>query len=140
MDAVKEYDAVLATGHLYPEESVLLCREGRARGVRMILTHPEFSRTKIPAPVQREMAELGVYIEKCWYNIAEHEVAATDMAAAIHTVGAEHCFLSTDRGQQGREAPAEGLRQFIAVLAENGVSRDQLWTMTHQVPQAVLNV
>ena len=140
MDAVKEYDAALATGHLYPEESVLLCREGRARGVRMILTHPEFSRTKISAPVQRELAELGVCVEKCWYNIAEHEVEAAEMAAAIRTVGAEHCFLSTDRGQQGREAPVEGLERFIAVLAENGISREQLWTMTHRVPQAILNV
>ena len=40
MDAIKEKDAFLATGHISPEESLILCREGRKRGVNMILTHP----------------------------------------------------------------------------------------------------
>lgn len=60
MDAVKRYDAVLATGHLSPDESIILCKEGRMRGVRMILTHPEFSRTRIEPEQQAEMADLGV--------------------------------------------------------------------------------
>ena len=38
MDAIKEKDAFLATGHISPEESLILCREGRKRGVNMILT------------------------------------------------------------------------------------------------------
>ncbi|MEI3350887.1 MAG: DUF6282 family protein [Clostridium sp.] len=32
MDAIKEKDAFLATGHISPEESLILCREGRKRG------------------------------------------------------------------------------------------------------------
>lgn len=70
MDAVKKQGASLATGHLSPRESIFLCREGRSRGVRMILTHPEFCRTVISADLQEEMADLGVIIEKNWLNVA----------------------------------------------------------------------
>ncbi|MEG1932743.1 MAG: DUF6282 family protein, partial [Pygmaiobacter sp.] len=66
MDVVKQYGACLATGHLSPAESILLCKEGRQRGVRMILTHPEFPRTIVPCEVQKELADIGVLVEKNW--------------------------------------------------------------------------
>lgn len=138
MDEVKAYGAVLATGHLYARESVLLCREGRARGVRMALTHPEFSRTRIDAQTQRELAELGVYIEKCWYNIAEGEIPASEMALHIRTVGAEHCFMTTDRGQGGREAPVQAMQHFILAMLEQGVQADAIHRMTHALPKEIV--
>lgn len=137
MDVVKSKGAALATGHLYTHESVLLCREGRARGVKMVLTHPEFSRTKIDTATQKELAELGVLIEKCWYNIAEGEVSAAEMAAHIKAIGAQHCFMTTDRGQCGRETPVEGMKRFIAAMLENGLSEDEVYAMTHTVPGRV---
>lgn len=138
MDAVKQYDAVLATGHISASESILLCREGRARGVRMALTHPEFSRTKIDAAAQKELADCGVYIEKCWYNIAEHETTAAEMAAHIRAVGAERCFMTTDRGQNGKETPVEAMKCFIAAMLENGLREDDIYTMIHAVPQEII--
>ena len=140
MDAVKQYDAVLATGHIYTSESVLLCKEGRARGVRMVLTHPEFSRTRIDAATQKELADLGVLIEKCWYNIGENEISAAEMAANIKAVGAERCFMTTDRGQRGRETPVEAMKMFIATMAENGIDESEIFAMTHTVPQNVLGL
>ena len=140
MDAVRQYDAALATGHLSPEESILLCREGVKRGVRMVLTHPEFSRTRIDAAIQCELAEMGVHIEKCWYNIAECECLPEVMAQTIRTVGAKHCFLSTDRGQQGREKPAEAMARFLQTLHMCGISEESLYIMTHETPRVILNV
>lgn len=140
MDAVLEYDAALATGHLSPEESLLLCREGRRRGVRMILTHPEFSRTVIPAEVQKEMAELGVWIEKTWYNIEEKECTAEAMAVHIRTVGPQHCFMVTDRGQFARETPVEAMALFMAAMLEQGLTAEEVTRMTHDNPRAILGV
>ena len=138
MDAVKAHGAVLATGHIYTRESILLCREGRARGVKMVLTHPEFSRTKIDAATQKELADLGVLIEKCWYNIAEGEVTAEEMVSHVKAVGAARCFMTTDRGQCGREAPVEGMKRFIAAMLNAGLNRNDIFTMTHIVPKEVL--
>lgn len=138
MAAVKEYGAVLATGHISPEESILLCKAGIQAGVRMILTHPEFGRTRIPAEVQKKLAELGVYIEKCWYNIGEQECSAAEMAAHIRTVGASRCYMTTDRGQSDREHPVEAMRRFLISMSEQGISRSDLDTMTHVLPKEIV--
>lgn len=140
MDIVKRYHATLATGHISPEESILLCQEGVRRGVRMVLTHPEFDRTRIDASTQRELAERGVWIEKCWYNIAEHNCTVQDMVRHIQAVGPEHCFLSSDRGQSGRELPVEGMLRFLSALLEEGIPFDSLYTMTHTIPCQVLGI
>lgn len=140
LDIVKKYDGALATGHLDPEEGIKLCEEGCKRGVRMVLTHPEWDRTVVSVETQKKLADMGVWIEKCWYNIAEKNCTAEDMAAHIRAVGAEHCFMSTDRGQNGRENPAEAMRMFISTLLEQGITEDEIHTMVHTVPRIVLGL
>jgi len=140
MEVIKKYNGVLATGHISPKESVLLCRAGRAYGVKMVLTHPEFDRTLMDTGTQRELAALGVAIEKCWFNLAVGIVTPQEMAAHIRACGPERCFLTTDRGQAGQEPPAAGMEHFLQTLLEEGFSRDELWAMVSGVPaQLVLS-
>lgn len=139
-DVVKKYDAVLATGHISAEESIAVCMSGREHGVRMMLTHPEWVRTVIDVRTQQDLARLGVYIEKCWLNIAEGMCTAEQMAFHIHTIGAKHCFLSTDRGQAGRESPVEGMEKFMLTLLDHGITRKEIKTMSHDIPTEILNV
>ena len=140
MDAVKSYNAALATGHLSPAESIILCREGTARGVRMVLTHPEFSRTIVPAEQQKKLSRLGVYIEKCWYNLADEGYSPAEMAANIHAAGIEHCFMSTDRGQKSKEPPVEAMRLFMTAMLTAGLSENEVYTLTHTTPRLVLGL
>ena len=136
-DVVKKYDAFLATGHLSLEESLLLCREGRRRNGSMILTHPERSRTKVPGELQKELAGLGVLIEKNWLNIAEGAVTAEEMAANIRQAGVSSTYLATDRGQAGFEHPAEGMLRFIETLLDQGFSGAEIRTMVRDVPARI---
>ena len=140
LEIAKKYNAAVATGHISPEESILLCRKGRELGTRMVLTHPEFDRTAVAPPIQKELADLGVYVEKCWYSIAEGNCTAEEMAVSIRMVGCEHCFLVTDRGQGNRETPVEGMRRFLQRLADAGFAEEELYTMTHTVPAQVLGL
>ncbi len=139
MDVIKEHDAALATGHLNPAESLLLCREGRKRGVRMSLTHPEFPRTLIEPEQQRELAELGVYIEKCWYNVAHNGVSVEEMARRIRLVGFERTFLSTDRGQKGQPCAVSELLTFCERLSALGFTRTEIHELVHTVPGSIVN-
>ena len=123
----RKYDAAVATGHISPKESVILCEEGVRRGNRMVLTHPEFSRTIVDAKTQKRLAELGVYIEKCWYNVAENECTAQEMADHIRIVGAKHCFMATDRGQTSREHPVEAMKLFIGTLLDEGIRKEEIY-------------
>jgi hypothetical protein len=139
MDLVKEKGGYLATGHLSPEESVLLCREGRKRNVPMILTHPEFQRTRISGDVQAEMAKLGVLIEKNWLNIATGSVTAAEMAANIRKAGVDSVYMSTDRGQETGPSPVEEFGNFIASMLEQGFTESEIITMTHTVPNRIIH-
>lgn len=137
MDIVKKYGAYLGTGHLSLEESVILCREGRARKVNMILTHPEWSRTMADGAVQAELSSLGVIIEKNWVNIAEKTVSIEKMAKNIRMAGVDHTYIATDRGQKGFERPVEGMRRFICALLNAGFTKEEIMTMTHTVPSYI---
>lgn len=136
----KKYNAAVATGHISLEESLSLCRAGRQMGTRMVLTHPEFDRTVVPAEIQKELADMGVYVEKCWYNISAKNCTREDMIAHIRQIGCEHCFLSTDRGQAGFEHPAEGMKLFLGALLEGGLTEEEVYTMSHTVPAKVLGL
>ncbi len=138
-EIMKKYNGYLATGHISTKESIILCEEGRKAGVNMILTHPEFPRTKIDATTQKKLGELGVLIEKCWYNIGEKAVTIEEMAAHIREVGIDKVFLTTDRGQIGHKHPAEEMHNFIIALLEQGFTKDELITMTHTVPALIVN-
>jgi len=138
MDTVKKYDRVLATGHIRPKEAIFLCQEGRKRGVRMILTHPEFPRTTIEASVQKEMADLGVIIEKNWYNVAQKAVTIEQMAAHIRTVGIGRVFLATDRGQKGLPHPTVELHNFVVALLKQGFSEAELQSLVRDVPRTII--
>lgn len=140
MDVVKHYNATLCTGHISTQESIALCRAGVSCGVRMVLTHPEFELTIVPPDIQRELAELGVWIEKCWYNIADGTVTPQQMADHIKIVGADRCYLSTDRGQAGLESPVEGMELFVAALMEVGVTEEEIRVMLCETPKKVLDL
>ncbi len=138
-DCIKKHDAWLATGHLSPHESVILCNEGIKNKVNMILTHPEFSRTRIDNSTQKELAEKGVVVEKAWYNIDEKNVSLEEMCDAIREVGYENCYLVTDRGQKDRPSPVESLIEFNKKLLEQGFKKHELAEMLHNVPQKIIN-
>lgn len=138
IETVKKYDACLATGHLSTAESIALCREGRSRGARMILTHPEWERTVVPRAIQTELADIGVIVEKNWLNIAEGSCTAQAMLENIRAVGTHRVYLATDRGQRGAETPAQGMQRFVALLLENGFTDAEITDMAVRVPKELV--
>ncbi|MFV0496960.1 MAG: DUF6282 family protein [Candidatus Fimivivens sp.] len=138
MDIVKKYNACLATGHVSTKEALLLCKEGCARGVKMIFTHPEWDRTTACAQIQCTAADYGVKIEKNWYNIAEKNCTLAQMITNIRAVGCHRVFLATDRGQAGAEHPVEAMAFFIQCLLNNGFKSSEIREMTVHVPEALI--
>ena len=104
----------------------------------MILTHPEWPRTKIPGSIQAELSSLGVLIEKNWLNAAEGSVSIQEMAANIRAAGPSNVYLATDRGQKGFEHPAEGMLRFIDALLNQGFSVQELKEMVRTVPERIV--
>ncbi len=139
MDLVKESGSCyLATGHVSPEEAILLCREGRKRNVPMILTHPELTITSVPAAIQKELADAGTLIEKNWINIPQGCVTETEMAEHIRIVGPSRVYIATDRGQKSGLPPVEDYARFIDLLLRSGFSKAEIRLMAHTVPEKIV--
>ena len=135
---VKKYGAYLATGHISPAESLVICREGNACGVRMILTHPDWKQTKVPLKDQVALAQNGVMIEKVWGNVCNGHITAAEMADSIRTIGASHIYLVTDFGQMDNPSPAAGICDFVRALLREGIPPEVLKTMLCTNPEQIV--
>ena len=137
-DVVRGAGAVLATGHLSPSESVLLCEAGIEAGVTMLLTHPDWTRTRIDVDTQAVLARKGVIIEKCWNNVTENFTAAHTMAS-IEKIGPGHCILTTDRGQAGKELPHAAMTAFVGELLKLGMEEPSISHMIIENPNRIVS-
>ena len=134
-----QYDLIVATGHLSPEEGMMVVREGKRLGVkRMVLTHVEHPAIAYPDEARREAASLGVYIEHSYNNAWFGRCSLEEIARQIRAVGCEHVILSSDFGQP--EAPYfdDGMEECAGKLAELGFTAAELRTMMSENPAALL--
>ena len=67
-------------------------------------------------------------------------IPVTDYAAAIKTIGAEHCVLTTDLGQAENPIHSMGFKVFITQLMAAGVTRDEIDLMVRRNPARMLDL
>ncbi len=139
LDLIKEFNMILATGHLSPSEGMQLVKRAAERGVRkIIVTHPEFPTTKYSIEQQRELANYGVYFERCYESILTGRANINDVARAIRETGIERNILSTDLGQAHNEPPPQGYAEFIEKLMNIGFTREEIEVMTRDNQRRLL--
>ena len=84
----------------------------------------------------------GAFIEFVGGNV--HDSTGTArmdrFADAIKRIGAEHCILSSDLGQQGNPLPPDGFGAFIEALRARGFSDRDLDVMAKQNPARLLGL
>ncbi|SHH15448.1 hypothetical protein SAMN02745245_00670 [Anaerosphaera aminiphila DSM 21120] len=138
LEVIKKYDGVLATGHVSVEESILACEEARKQGVKTVLTHPDWYRTKVPKSIQVELAKNGVKIEKLWANLSDGDCSAESMIDSIKSIGTSSVFISTDRGQKDKENPLDSILSFIELLLDYNFTESEIKDMVSKVPEELV--
>ncbi len=117
---IKQYNMVLATGHVSVEESFALVEAARKAGLpKIVITHPLLANlgAYLNLEQQQQMVAKGGFIEHCFVNTMPLSgLNPNKIVESVKTVGAEHCILSTDFGQAHNPAPAEGMRMAIATM------------------------
>lgn len=134
---VADADAVLATGHLGPEEVAWLVDAARREGVRRVLvTHPFFSVPGLGPAEMRELAEeRGAHAEVTAFQLLRQPgMTAARLAALVRAVGDRRCVLSSDAGQPDSPPPPEALDLLVEALGSQGLDRGALEAMASQVP------
>jgi hypothetical protein len=98
----------MATGHVSPDEALLLIREAKRLGAQhMVVTHAMNEPVLMNVPQMQEAAKLGAFLEFVGGSLASADAPARldRFADAIRKIGPEFCILSSDLGQRGNALP-----------------------------------
>jgi hypothetical protein len=144
LQAVGQSDCILSTGHLSPNESMILIHQARHYGVRkMLVTHPEWAPTYFSVDQQKELSALGyVWFERCFVSTTHlcGCVPFPVIEQAIIEAGVDSTVLSTDLGQPQTPPPADGFRMYAERLQSSGFSVDHIRQMMCTNPAQLLSV
>jgi Family of unknown function (DUF6282) len=145
LSLIKEYDMVVASGHISSLETLVLAEEAIAMGItKFVITHASthsFERS-LNLEQQHHLGQMGVFIEYIYVGFLPNESRddPLNLVKAIRNVGAEHCIISTDLGQYYNPSPAEGMRMFIALLIKNGITEREIELMVKVNPAKLLGL
>ncbi len=146
LTVIKQYNMVLASGHLSPSETLSLIEEAKKQGIqKIIITHPldvEFME-QVPGPENlRTFIQMGALAEFTFVGLLPSEFSHSPehTVEMIRALGAEHCILSTDLGQYSNPPPVEGMRLFIATLLKQGIDEKNIELMVKTNPGRLLGL
>jgi hypothetical protein len=140
---IAKHNLVLATGHVSPEEGLMLLREGKQQGVQhMVVTHAMNPPVVMNLAQMQEAAKLGAFVEFVGGAVNGNNAAARmdAFADAIRKIGPESCILASDLGQKTTPLPADGFGAFLVALKARGFSDQQIDRMAKQNPAALLGL
>jgi predicted metal-dependent phosphotriesterase family hydrolase len=145
LELIAQTEVILATGHISPQEIMLLVKESKKRGVQKILiTHPSLKLIDLDLTYQIETARMGAYIEHCFAATTEFLrpkgiTTLQEIARQIWEVGTDQCIMSSDFGQTVNPHPVAGLREFIHKMLQSGFSDIEIRKMIKDNPEALLD-
>jgi hypothetical protein len=143
VDLVREFDAVLATGHISKAEIIELVRYAVETGVKkIVVTHPEMYTPNLDTPTQVELARQGCFMEYCALNCMPmfHCVTPEQLRDMIDAVTPAQATLATDSGQFFSPQAPELFRIFAQTLYERGVTLDAIAQMAIVNPSKLLGL
>ncbi len=142
----KDFDIVLATGHISPKETFALAEESQKIGfTKLLVTHAlQGALTSVLCSNDelKQLAGEGVYIEHSFWDVLPtmNSYDPTQIVELVKAVGAEHCIMSTDLGQSYNPPAPEGMRMFIATLLRKGLDTGEIETMVKTNPARLLGL
>jgi Family of unknown function (DUF6282) len=140
---IAKHNLVLATGHVSPEEGLMLLREGKRQGVRhTVVTHAMQAPVLMNVAQMQQAAKQGAFVEFVAGSIRgpAGQAKVDGYADAIKKVGPEFCILSSDLGQKGNALPPDGLEDFLTALRARGLTSAQLDVMSKRNPATLLDL
>jgi hypothetical protein len=127
---IAEYDLVLCTGHLGGDEIMPVVSAAQEAGVeRIIITHPDFPSQQLVADQQRELAERGCLLERCFGTPHAGRISWESLFANVRAAGAEHSLLSSDLGQPHNPPVEDGMALMADRFLEAGFTESEVTTM-----------
>ena len=134
---VKDFNVVLATGHISPEECFIVTEAARSAGVeKIVITHPEFHIVGMSLEDQvRIVKDYDVMLEKVYAQPIGGGVYKKNLAdnvEAMRLIPAKNIVVSTDGGQMQNPPWYETITEYVDYLYDSGIPEDDIIQMTHR--------
>lgn len=144
-ETIKEYDLVLGTGHLAPEEIFSVVDMARNMGLKkIVVTHPEFWVVGMSHEDQIKIVkDYDVYLERCYaqpLGNGEYKLNLPDNLDIIRKVGYKNVIVNTDGGQVENPAWQDAFSEYMQYLLDNGVPEEQVDFMAKVTPSKLLGI
>ena len=142
---VKDYDVVLGTGHVSPEECFRVVEAARDAGVKkLVVTHPEWWMVGMSLEDQvRIVKDYDVILEHCFAQPmggGKYKSNLPMNLEAVKACGYKNVMVSTDGGQVENPNWEIALEQYMQYLSDHGVGEDELRYMTHDIQAGLLGI
>jgi hypothetical protein len=135
-DVVARHQMVLATGHLARAEIFAVVSGALAAGIRdVVVTHPEFPSQNLSFDEQRELAEMGALLERCFTTPYTGKVPWERVFEGVRATGVQNNVLSTDLGQVFNPPVEDGLALFADRFLEAGFTEEEIHLMAVTNPR-----
>ena len=130
---IARHGLVLATGHVSPEEGLMLVREARRVGVQnVVITHAMDNDWTVAQ--MRDAAQMGAFIE---FAKPLGNPTVDQYAEGIRSIGPQFCIVS----QAGvSHLPPELVGAFVVALRDRGFSERELDVMMKDNPARLLGL
>ncbi|TDV57938.1 DUF6282 family protein [Actinophytocola oryzae] len=143
LDEIKEQEAVVNGGHMYPEYIRTLFEAAKDRGItRMVVSHPDFVIGAEPE-LCRELVELGAFVE---HEVGMYDPEGTQawdprkLMGWIEQLGPEHTVLASDFGQAANPKPVDAWLRVGEALLDLGLAEKDLRRMVRDNPTYLLDL
>jgi hypothetical protein len=143
LDLIKERNLTLATGHVTPEEALMIMAEARKRGItRIIVTHPLLGEqfTNMSLLQMQEAVKLGGAIEITAGTISRDGPGKARAIEVIKAVGTQNVFVSSDSGLIGTPNHPDALAQAAKSLRAAGFNEQDLNRMFKETPARLVGL
>lgn len=146
LKAIAESNIILATGHVSPDECLIIVDKAKELGVsKIIINHPELTRISMSIEQQKKLLPYGVFFERCYTKnmlpIKEgYESNYQSILENIKAVGYESTIIATDLGQKVNPNWSDALSDLIHFLLESGITEKQIDIMTKTNASKLLGI
>lgn len=142
---VKDYNAVLGTGHVSPEECFTVVEAARNAGVKnLVVTHPEWWMVGMTLEDQvRIVKDYDVILERCFAQNMGNGSYQSNLPSNVEIIeacGYRNVMVATDGGQIENPNWEIAYEMYMSYLADHGIPDDQIYYMTHTIQRNLLGI
>jgi len=143
IEMTKEYDIILATGHISVSEMRPIIDRCKALGHdKLVITHPELRTANLSLDEMVEFTRAGAHLEFCAVDLMPmfHCLTLDQLATYLEKLPLEKLVLSSDGGQPFNPKPHEALGIVARSLLSKGVPIQKIEAICKSNPARLLGI